>query len=213
MLGGPKGWCPPPPGAPSMSATTTVSGLGANGRRPCRPLTISCTGAAAARPTSPTCFFCPTCTPRWSIGAPASITLGNGAAATASPSSTIDLPSDAAVIAAIRAYYVAEDKAGETGSIELVRSVTTGPGTPAYENLKQYFIQQAAKNRASVITRDDFSAWNVVVTRERADVRYAIVQHGFDVELDTRRPVEAATTTPSGLYDAAIVFQSGTRLI
>jgi hypothetical protein len=138
------------------------------------------------------------------IGAAAYVTLGRGTAGSASLSPTLDLHSDAAVIAAVRAYYGAEDKAGETGSVELVRSLTTGPGTPAYENLKQYFIQQAAKNRHSVTVSDRFGDWRVAISGSRATANYSLVQVGHDTDASSGMPVEADVTTPKAAYRATL---------
>jgi hypothetical protein len=147
------------------------------------------------------------------IGAAGYYTLGHGIGSSPSPTPTVDLHSTAAVIAAIKHYYEVEDKAGETGSIELMRSVTTGQGTPAYENLKQYFIEQAAKNRGSVITTDDFTQWDIALSPDRATVQYAIVQHGHDIDLASKRPVEAATRTPKGIYRAILILRFSTWLL
>jgi hypothetical protein len=147
------------------------------------------------------------------IGAAGYYALGHGIGNSPSPTPSIDLHSKEAVIAAVRVYYKAEDKAGETGTVDLVRPVTTGPGTPAYENLKLYFLEQAAKNRGSVITADDFSQWDVSLSAARATVQYAIVQHGHDIDLATRLPVETETRTPKGIYKAILELRSSSWLL
>jgi len=147
------------------------------------------------------------------IGTAAYFTLSRGTGGSASPTPSVDLHSKEAVMAAVRAYYKAEDKAGETGTVELVKPVTTGPGTPAYENLKQYFVEQATRNRGSVITADDFTEWDVTLSGDRATVQYAVVQHGHDIDLTTRQPVEAETKTPKGIYKAILMLRSGVWLV
>ena len=121
-----------------------------------------------------------------------------------SPSPSADIHSKEAVIAAVKHYYQVEDKAGETGDMQLLLAVTTGPGTPAYENLKEYFREQAAKNRHSIITKDDFSEWKVAVTESMAVVQYGVVQHGYDIDATTRQAVEADTKTTKGIYEATM---------
>ena len=103
------------------------------------------------------------------LGAAAYFSLVRGSAGSApAPSPSVDIHSKEAVMAAVRHYYQVEDKAGETGDMHLIVAVTTGPGTPAYENLKEYFREQAAKNRNSIITKDDFRDWQVAIDTDRA---------------------------------------------
>jgi lipoprotein-anchoring transpeptidase ErfK/SrfK len=139
------------------------------------------------------------------LGAAAYFSLVRGSAGSApAPSPSVDIHSKEAVMAAVRHYYQVEDKAGETGDMHLIVAVTTGPGTPAYENLKEYFREQAAKNRNSIITKDDISDWSVVITDSTAVIRYGIVQHGHDIDATTRQAVEADTKTTKGIYKATM---------
>ena len=139
------------------------------------------------------------------LAAAAYFSLVRGSAGSGpAPSPSTDIHSKEAVMAAVRHYYEIEDKAGETGNIRLILAVTTGPGTPAYENLKQFFREQGVKNRNSIITRDDFSDWSVAITDTTAVVQYGIVQHGHDIDATTRQPVEADTKTTKGIYKATM---------
>jgi hypothetical protein len=147
------------------------------------------------------------------IGAAGYYTLGRGISSSPSPTPTVDPHSKEAVIAAIRAYYKAEDKAGETGTVDLVGPVTTGPGTPAYENLKQYFIEHAAKNRHSVTISDQFGDWQITLAEERATASYSLVQVGHDTEAATGKPVEADVKTAKTFYRATLEFKGRSWLM
>ncbi|HXA43414.1 MAG TPA: hypothetical protein VNV65_10965 [Candidatus Solibacter sp.] len=142
------------------------------------------------------------------IGAAAYITVGHGASGSPSPSPTLDLHSDAAVIAAIKHYYDVENQSRRTGDIGPMAGVTAGPGTPAYENFKAFLQEQASEGRHSVSLSDQFSHWSVTRATSQATVLYTLIQRGHDTDATTGAAVESDMSTPPTHYRATLHLDS-----
>ncbi|MDP9325917.1 MAG: hypothetical protein M3O87_05195, partial [Candidatus Dormibacteraeota bacterium] len=85
-------------------------------------------------------------------------------------------------MAAVRHYYELEDVAREQGAVGPMTTVTGGPGTPAFENLKLFIDQQKQAGRRSVTANNTFSDWSVHLFTGGAEVTYSILQTGHDVD-------------------------------
>ena len=143
------------------------------------------------------------------IGAAAYVTLGRGGSpGSPSPTPSVDLHSDAAVIAAIKHYYVLEDQSRKTGDIQPIASITSGPGTPAYENFKAFLQEQSSQGRHSVSISDQFSNWSITLTGSQATALYTLVQRGHDTDATTGAAVEPDMSTPPSHYRATLHLDS-----
>jgi hypothetical protein len=139
------------------------------------------------------------------LGAAAYFTFGRGSVgASPSPIPSVEIHSKEAVIAAVKHYYAVTDKARETGDVNSAGSVTTGPGTPAFENFKEFVRQEAAKNRRSVTVADRFGDWNIQLAATTAVAQYSLLQRGHDIDIATGKAVEADQTTTKGFYSATL---------
>jgi hypothetical protein len=147
------------------------------------------------------------------IGAAAYYTLGRGTGGSPSPTPSVDLHSNEAVMAAVRHYYDVEDKARETGDLTLIVGVTEGPGTPAYENFKAYLKEQSGIGHHAVTVSDRLSAWAITLDEQSATASYTLVQRGHDTNATTGKPIEPDMSTPPSHYKAVLHLHGQTWLI
>jgi hypothetical protein len=146
------------------------------------------------------------------IGTATYFTLGRGTGGSVSPTPTVDLHSKAAVMAAVRNYYAVIDQARATGNAALIDGVAQ-KGSTANNNLREFLVEQAARNRKGIATAEYFDSWSVDVSGDRAQVQYTNWSTGHDIEATTSKPVEADTTTTKGRYSAVLIVSGGRWLI
>lgn len=122
----------------------------------------------------------------------------------AGTSPSADIHSKEAVMAAVQHYYDVENTARRTGAIDPMSSVTGGPGTPAFENLRTFLADQAKKGHRSTSVSDRITDWAITLDGDSADASYVLVQVGHDIDASSGQPVEADMTTPRTHYRAAM---------
>ncbi len=147
------------------------------------------------------------------IGAAAYVSLGRGTSGSTFPSPTLDLHSDAAVIAAIKHYYDVESEARKTGNADLIDPVTLGHASIASQNFHTYVAEQAALGRRSVTVAAYYSNWKVRVSGQSATVFYLFWARGHDINSTTGAAIEADMTTTKGSYRMTLQLTSGTWLV
>jgi hypothetical protein len=114
--------------------------------------------------------------------------------------------SRAALIAAIEAYYRAEDRARATGDPGPIDAVTAGRGSPANQNFRAFMLEQAVAGRRSVNVGTTFSDWDVQLDGDAATVVYAVVERGHDVDAASGRALEPDQDTARTLYRARLLL-------
>lgn len=146
------------------------------------------------------------------IGAAAYFTIGRSTAGSPSPTPSVDLHSDAAVIAAIRHYYDVEAEARKTGNADLIDAVTLGHASIASQNFHEYVREQAALGKRSVVIANHFRGWQITVSANQATANYVFWLTGHDTSA-TGAPLEANMDTSKGSYRMTLELLAGAWLV
>jgi len=117
------------------------------------------------------------CTPQ-AIGSP-----------TSAPSESVQ----ASLEATVRHYYRIFNEVRATGNARLIDGVTDPEGVDRL-NVREFAAEQASHQRLSVVTKDSFSFWKFTITGETARVEFDHQVSGYDIDSETRQPVESEVT-------------------
>jgi ABC-type phosphate transport system substrate-binding protein len=128
--------------------------------------------------------------------------------ATASPSAGASTPEGAT-----RAFFDAFARARRTDDPTIVLPFTTGESSDAYRSAEAFLRGQRESGKASIITQLDISNVSVDVQGDRATVRFDYVQGGYDIDLDTGKPLESPVTLPLERVTAVAVQRGQVWLV
>jgi hypothetical protein len=139
--------------------------------------------------------------------------LGQAPALNGSPSphSTASQPTSSATLestpeAAVRAFYEALAEARRTDDPSIVEPFVNGIDSSAYLTASSFLLGQKELGKASVITLNEITNFEIV--REDADAALVEFDHklgGYDIELDTGEPLESPTEAPVRRNQATVV--------
>ncbi len=93
----------------------------------------------------------------------------------------------------VKHYYVVFDQVRATNNASLIDSVTDPDGVDR-SNTQAFVLQQLQQNKASITTREVLSNWKFAVAGTTATVYYDYQASGYDINFQTKQPLESEVT-------------------
>lgn len=131
----------------------------------------------------------------------------------ASQSSDPSPPPDDTPEAAVRAFFGAFAEARETGDPALIEAFVNGTDSSAYQTAAGFLLGQQGVGKASVVTVQELSDFDVQVAVNAATVSFTLVEGGYDIDLESREPLESPVTLPATRVQAELTQVDGHWLL
>lgn len=96
----------------------------------------------------------------------------------------------------MRAFYEALAKARETDDPSIVEPFVNGTDSSAYSTAVSFLLGQKEVGKASITTVNELSNFEVTVDDDRAIVNFDHRVGGYDIDFDTREPLESQVELP-----------------
>ncbi|MEP6468178.1 MAG: hypothetical protein ABJC24_00245 [Chloroflexota bacterium] len=100
-------------------------------------------------------------------------------------------PPDDTPEAAVRAFFEAFAEARETDDPALIEPFVNGTDSSAYQTAAGFLLGQQEVGKASVTTVQKLSDFDVEVDGMRAIAEFTYVAGGYDIDLESREPLES----------------------
>jgi hypothetical protein len=136
-----------------------------------------------------------------------------------SPSPSATQPTDASPSpddtpeAAVRAFFEAFAEARETDDPALIEPVVNGTDSSAYQTAAGFLLGQQEVGKASVVTVNELSNFDVSLDGSEATVLFDHRLGGYDIDLESGEPVESPTVLESRRKQAVVVLIDGVWLV
>jgi len=122
-------------------------------------------------------------------------------------------PADDTPEAAVRAFFDAFAEAREVGDPALIERFVNGTDSSAYQTAAGFLLGQVEIGKASVVTVQELTDFQVDETEESATVLFNLVEGGYDIDLASGEPLESPVTLPIELVQAELVLVDGRWLL
>lgn len=136
-----------------------------------------------------------------------------------SPSPSASQPTDASPPpddtpeAAVRAFFEAFAEARETDDPALIEPFVNGTDSSAYQTAAGFLLGQQEVGKASVVTVNELSNFDVSSDGGDATVLFDHRLGGYDIDLESGEPVESPTVLESRRKQAVVVLIDGVWLV
>ena len=136
-----------------------------------------------------------------------------------SPSPSASQPTDASPPpddtpeAAVRAFFEAFAEARETDDPALIEPFVNGTDSSAYQTAAGFLLGQQEVGKASVVTVNELSNFDVSSDGGEATVLFDHRLGGYDIDLESGEPVESPTVLESRRKQAVVVLIDGVWLV
>lgn len=136
-----------------------------------------------------------------------------------SPSPSAGQPTDASPppddtpAAAVRAFFEAFAEARETDDPALIEPFVNGTDSSAYQTAAGFLLGQQEVGKASVVTVNELSNFDVSSDGGEATVLFDHRLGGYDIDLESGEPVESPTVLESRRKQAVVVLIDGVWLV
>ncbi len=140
-------------------------------------------------------------------------TLVGGSGATPTPTATDRLATESPADtpeAAVRAFFDAFAEARESNNADLIEPYVTDRQSSAYQTTAAFISGQQGLGKASVTTVSELSGFSITEENGRAVVEFTYVAGGYDIDADTREPLETPVILPAERV-RAVVLRIGDR--
>jgi len=97
---------------------------------------------------------------------------------------------------AVRAFFEAFARARETDDLSLIEPYVTGADSSAYQTVAAFLEGQEAVGKASMVTVNELSTFEVDDQGDRAVVFFDHRLGGYDIDIDTGEPLETPVVLP-----------------
>lgn len=97
---------------------------------------------------------------------------------------------------AIRAFFDAFARARETDDLSLIEPYVTGTDSSAYQTVAAFLEGQKAVGKASIVTVNELSTFEVDDQGDRAVIFFDHRLGGYDIDIDTGEPLETPVVLP-----------------
>jgi hypothetical protein len=114
---------------------------------------------------------------------------------------------------AVRAFFEAFAEARETDDAALIEPYVNGTESSAYLTVAAFLEGQAGQGKASVVTVNELSNFEVDEQDDRAVVSFDHRLGGYDIDLDSGEPVETPVILPTQRKMADLVRVDGRWLV
>lgn len=126
--------------------------------------------------------------------------------APATPSTQATAAPEEEVEAAVRAFFDAFAEARQTGDATRIEPYVNGTDSSAYLTAAGFLNGQTAVGKASIITVNDLSDFEITIDRDRAEVEFDHTIGGYDIDLESRAPLESPVMLPIQRKAAELVY-------
>ena len=135
-----------------------------------------------------------------------------------SPSPSASQPTDASPPddtpeAAVRAFFEAFAEARETDDPTLIEPFVNGTDSSAYQTAAGFLLGQQEVGKASIVTVNELSNFDVSSDGNEATVLFDHRLGGYDIDLESGEPVESPTVLESRRKQAVVVLIDGVWLV
>jgi hypothetical protein len=111
---------------------------------------------------------------------------------------------------AVRAFFEAFARARETDDPSLIEPYVTGTDSSAYQTAAGFLEGQRGQGKASVVTVQELSEFEVTLEDSTATVLFTLREGGYDIDLDTGEPLESPVVLTERRVQATLA-RSGDR--
>jgi hypothetical protein len=115
--------------------------------------------------------------------------------------------------AAVRAFFEAFAEARETGDPELIEPYANGTRSSAYQTAAGFLGGQSAVGKASIVTVNELTNFEVDERGDRAVVYFDHRLGGYDIDLETGEPLETPVVLPVQRKMVELVRVEGSWLV
>lgn len=115
--------------------------------------------------------------------------------------------------AAVRAFFEAFAEARETGDPSAIKPLVSGPDSSAYLSVEAFLRGQTEQGKASIVTVNVLSNFEVEQDGDRAVVVFDHRTGGYDIDLDTGAPLESPVSLPVQRKRVELVRIEGAWLV
>jgi len=122
-------------------------------------------------------------------------------------------PADDTPEAAVRAFFEAFAEARETDDPALIEPFVNGTDSSAYQTAAGFLLGQQEVGKASVVTVNELSNFDVSTDDREATVLFDHRLGGYDIDLESGEPVESPTILESRRKQAVVVLIDGVWLV
>ena len=122
-------------------------------------------------------------------------------------------PPDDTPEAAVRAFFEAFAEAREMDDPTLIEPLVNGTDSSAYQTAAGFLLGQQEVGRASVVTVNELSNFDVRSNDGEATVLFDHRLGGYDIDLESGEPVESPTVLETRRKQAVVVLVDGVWLV
>lgn len=115
--------------------------------------------------------------------------------------------------AAVRAFFNAFAQARETDDPGLIEPFVNGTDSSAYQTAAGFLIGQREVGKASVVTVQELTEFEIESVGDAATVTFTLVEGGYDVDLESGEALESPTVLPARRVRAELVRIDGAWLL
>ncbi len=115
--------------------------------------------------------------------------------------------------AAVRTFFNAFAEARETDDPALIEPFVNGTDSSAYQTAAGFLLGQQEVGKASVVTVNELSNFDVSLDGIEATVLFDHRLGGYDIDLESGEPVESPTVLESRRKQAVVVLIDGVWLV
>jgi hypothetical protein len=115
--------------------------------------------------------------------------------------------------AAVRAFFDAFAEARETSDASVIEPFVNGPESSAYLTAAAFLDGQAEQGKASVVTVNELTNFEVDEQEDRAVVVFDHRLGGYDIDLESGEPLESPLVLPNQRKRVELVYTVDTWLV
>jgi len=114
---------------------------------------------------------------------------------------------------AVRAFFDAFASARETDDPALIEPYVNGTTSSAYQTAAGFLLGQREVGKASITTLQELSDFEIAIDGNSAVAEFTYIAGGYDIDLDTREPLESPSVLEPSRVRAELVRVDGRWLL
>lgn len=146
------------------------------------------------------------------LGRAPTVVDGSPLPSASQPSDTSPPPDDTPE-AAVRAFFEAFAEARETDDPALIEPFVNSTDSSAYQTAAGFLLGQQEVGKASVVTVNELSNFDVSSDGNEATVLFDHRLGGYDIDLESGEPLESPTLLESRRKQAVVILIDGVWLV
>jgi hypothetical protein len=147
------------------------------------------------------------------LGRAPTVIDGSPSPSATTQSADASAPPDDTPEAAVRAFFEAFAEARETDDPALIEPFVNGTDSSAYQTAAGFLLGQQEVGKASIVTVNELSNFDVSSEGSQATVLFDHRLGGYDIDLESGEPVESPTVLELRRKQAVVVLVDGVWLV